>query len=412
MDFSTNPKRYFLYLVSVYLILRILFIFLFIDLELKDYKEFGYIIENIHHGNGYSLFSFMDGKVIHEYNSVNKPYPSAYMPPGYVFFLYPFFYINDLLLRNLIILSTQIIIGIGILLLLFKLTSKFFTKKIAYIACWIYVLIPEFIYSTLVFNSIVIYHLLVLLSFLLLYKIEKKGFRTVDTVILSLIFITLIYFRPEFALFVLFVLIWFLIKRKFKNALLMGAVIVIFATPWIIRNYNVFNKFVPMTTTSGLNFYRGNNNLYLGNWGDNYIIEKIKENSSNPNYEVIMNDIYTQYSFEIIKSNPFKFVKDAAIKFVYYISVNPNEINSLNPAYFIPWIFVLLLALYGIYKTYDFKKYMFFYLFFIYSILIAVIFLPLPRYQILMKILLLPFAGFGIFSLLPRRLRSKNINNL
>ena len=56
--------------------------------------------------------------------------------------------------------------------------------------------------------------------------------------------------------------VWFLFRRSLLQtilrllpvALLSAAVL----TPWIVRNYRVFDAFVPMTTTSGANFWQGN----------------------------------------------------------------------------------------------------------------------------------------------------------
>lgn len=67
--------------------------------------------------------------------------------------------------------------------------------------------------------------------------------------------------RPILPFFALLVPIWFLMRRSFVQTVvrllpvaLIGVALVI---PWIVRNYGLYNDFVPMTTTSGANFWQG-----------------------------------------------------------------------------------------------------------------------------------------------------------
>lgn len=68
--------------------------------------------------------------------------------------------------------------------------------------------------------------------------------------------------RPITPPLALLMALWFLFRLSFKQtllrllpvALISGAVVGV----WIVRNYGVFNAFVPMTTTSGSNFWQGN----------------------------------------------------------------------------------------------------------------------------------------------------------
>jgi hypothetical protein len=68
--------------------------------------------------------------------------------------------------------------------------------------------------------------------------------------------------RPLLPLLAVFCAFWFLFRlsllqtaaRLLPVAVVGGLVIV----PWIVRNFDVFGAFVPMTTTSGANFWQGN----------------------------------------------------------------------------------------------------------------------------------------------------------
>ncbi len=68
--------------------------------------------------------------------------------------------------------------------------------------------------------------------------------------------------RPIMPPLALLVAVWFLFRLNLVQTIarllpvaVVGAVILI---PWIVRNYGVYQAFVPMTTTSGANFWQGN----------------------------------------------------------------------------------------------------------------------------------------------------------
>lgn len=68
--------------------------------------------------------------------------------------------------------------------------------------------------------------------------------------------------RPIMPPLALLVALWFLFRLSFWQTIarllpvaLVGAAVLL---PWIIRNYAIYNAFVPMTTTSGANFWQGN----------------------------------------------------------------------------------------------------------------------------------------------------------
>jgi 4-amino-4-deoxy-L-arabinose transferase-like glycosyltransferase len=68
--------------------------------------------------------------------------------------------------------------------------------------------------------------------------------------------------RPLMPPFALLAAVWFLFRRSLWQTLLRLAPVAIVGflvvLPWIVRNYGLYNDFVPMTTTSGANFWQGN----------------------------------------------------------------------------------------------------------------------------------------------------------
>ncbi len=68
--------------------------------------------------------------------------------------------------------------------------------------------------------------------------------------------------RPITAPLALLVALWFLFRLSFWQTILrllpVAVISALVLLPWIVRNFTVFDAFVPMTTTSGANFWQGN----------------------------------------------------------------------------------------------------------------------------------------------------------
>ena len=86
---------------------RIIFAAVFIDFEDVNYWEYGEIAKNVIEGKDYSLFYFSGGGLEYLYAPESNPFPSAYMPPGYTYFLLPFVAIEGNVLRNILIFSMR-----------------------------------------------------------------------------------------------------------------------------------------------------------------------------------------------------------------------------------------------------------------------------------------------------------------
>ncbi|MGB8318108.1 MAG: glycosyltransferase family 39 protein [Ignavibacteriaceae bacterium] len=277
--------------------------------------------------------------------------------------------------------------------LLYKLCLKLFTKRIAIITTVLASIIPEFIYAVLSYTPTIIYHFFVISLFLILFIQE---YNTKYVLLTGILIGFIIYFRTEFVLFAVILILNYFIKKNYKYSAIIIITLIILIFPWGLRNYFIFNKFILFTTSYGLNLYRGNNPYSIGAWGDKEIYNEINNLERDDSFEINMNRIYENKAYNFIKNNPLKFVENTALKFEYFWIFNSNEKRANNFLYIIPTIFLLISFIYGSIKSFSWKKYNLFYLFFIYSSLIAVIFFPMLRYQTMMKIMILPFCAYGI----------------
>jgi 4-amino-4-deoxy-L-arabinose transferase-like glycosyltransferase len=395
---NNYQKLFYLALVAGFAT-RILFLIFFTDLNNLEYYEYGAINQNIHSGNGYALFYFAGDYVKHEFNSTKKPFVSAFIPPVYVYYLYPFFFIQDISLRNASIILSQILLSLLVIFLLFKLTSEISDKITGVIASFIYAIFPEFIYANCSFNGTLLFHIGILLIFIVIHKIDSTQLPKKHTVLSGIIFGILILMRTEVVLFLLIVICYLIFEKKTKLSLTIFFVAFIIISPWMLRNFLVFEDFVPLSTSFGVNFYRGHNPYAVGVWADDGIAQELKKFENDPKFEQRMNVLMFRHGIKSIKDNPGRDVIVSLEKIIQLWLINYSDPRVFHTLYLIPALILFILFVIGFYKFYSWEKHKYLLLFFIYFTLTIFIFFSLPRYQSMMKIAMLPFTAEGLMFL-------------
>jgi 4-amino-4-deoxy-L-arabinose transferase-like glycosyltransferase len=387
-----NENKGIIRILILTISVRILFLITFSDLTNLRYYEYGEIVKNIHNGNGYSLFYFENDSLKYKYNPEAAPFRSAYMPPGYSMFLFPFFFINNENFRSIFILLVQIIISGMNAFFLYKLTCQLFTKKVGMIAALIYSLLPEFIYASANINIVTLYHTGILLFFYLLVQ-GKISISYSKLTFFILTLISLIYLRFEFIVFILVISIFLYKQIGIKKLGLIYIAIILALSPWLIRNYLVFDHFPLLSTSTGLNLYRGHNDSSIGDWNDEKLDSNLISLKNNPRFEYESNRIYARKATSFIFSHPGEELKYSVQKIFQLWVFNQDDKRTDNLFYKIPSLLILITFLIGLLISFSFKKYKYFYMFFIFFTLISIAFFALPRYQTMLKIAFLPFVA-------------------
>jgi 4-amino-4-deoxy-L-arabinose transferase-like glycosyltransferase len=399
----SNEKILF-WLIAAGILARIAFMFIFVDLGNDFYWEYGEIAKNLINGKGYSFYYLVGYKSEFLFKESANPYPSALMPPGYPMFLAPFMFIKSIEFRNILILLFQTAAAAFCIKLLFDLTKIFFSDNAALIAAGVYALLPEFIYASNSFGTTIFYHLFILLILLILSKPPSRK----TLLQLTLVFAILIYFRSEALLLYGMIIVVFLLKKQFRNNALLSIILIVLAiSPWMIRNAMVFESFVPMSTSGGINFYRGHNSIRPGAWMDKKLIKKIRKLPRNDKYELNYSRVHMEEGLKQISENPINEVINTFSKFIHLWVLDASEKRANHPMYYLPWFFLLFFSIIGLWRFRGWQKYKYFYIFFAFHTLLALVFFALPRYQIMMKIALIPFAAAGA-ELLINSFRSKD----
>lgn len=136
----------------------------------------------------------------------------------------------------------------------------------------------------------------------------------------------LIYFIPVLSISLLATPIM-AVKRRILN---IGLTILAFAvvmTPWIVRNFNVYNAFIPGTTLSGYNLYRHNHILekdgyfrYVYNKEMKPAQRRLLEDNADilrgDENEYEMDQLYRQEAIEIILANPSRYLLLSLYRFI------------------------------------------------------------------------------------------------
>ena len=395
-----KTKRTILILFLFTLVIRVAASFYFYQQNDVKSFEFGALAENLVAGNGYSLFYhgelyFPDEKTNVKDGSAIKPEPSAYMMPGY-----PFFLAAMMMLFGdnpyLAVFLLQAFLAACIAVLIYKLTLQFARKSVALLAAGIYIFLPEMIYTTISIGPTVFIHFLVLIVLYILTKNSSASPSIRDSIIIGFVLALLLYMRPAIAMFIIVLLSYLFIKRYFSQFLIISIVVIACLSPWIARNYMVWNKFVPFTTTTGMNLYRGHNPYYPGFWQTKEIEEEIDALPESKDFELKMRDVFMSHALKEIRLHPVKEIMFSLKKLMYLWGYYPYDSRTQNLFYLIPWLILLAFFILAFFGKFDFKqkKYIYFYL--LSSSINAVLFFALLRYQTLMKIAVIPLAAQGI----------------
>jgi hypothetical protein len=201
-----------------------------------------------------------------------------------------------------------------------------------------------------------------------------------------------------------FIVAILLFRKEYKKAILLIVIPTIFLSPWAIRNYVVFNEFIPFSTSGGLNLYRGNNAIEIGGWHNVHTLSKIHSFSGDTSkIELFLNKMYKEEAFDYLNGDIGEVATNFGKKIFYFWAFNPNEGKFDIVAYGIPWAIMLFFAIFGFVKSENKSSILCAIL--LYHTAVAAVFVPLLRYQTMMKVALLPYLGYGIYSLFKSRFK-------
>ena len=385
-------KRHLFTAVLLGLVLRCAVVIAIGSLQRDYYWEYGELSKNLISGKGYSLFYFQNDSLQFHSLSEKDPFPSAYMPPGYTAFLTPFMFISDVTVRNILLISVQTVLSLLLIILIFLFTREHFTESSAVIAAYAVAVFPDFIYSVLSFTPTILYQCGVIALMILLYRNETLSNKTTAWIIV--VSVCLLYLRFEFFLYSVIIFCSWLLNKMKKRAFVYCAVLILALSPWVVRNYLVFDEFIPFTTSVGLNLYRGNNAGEFGDWGDNATNREARLIAHDKKFEIGYNNVFWQNARSYILDHPIQTVVNTIQKTINLWIFNIHDKRTSTMFFGIYSITLFLFFVTGSIVTFNWEKHRYAYLFFISTTLISSLFFVLPRYQTTLRALIIPFAAF------------------
>jgi hypothetical protein len=386
--------------------------------------EYGQIARNMLAGSGYSFTWFHS-------NGSGVTHQSAYMPPGQTFIQYIFLLLfGDGTGGYIALYLFQIAQFIIFLYLIGKISRLIFNSDRAEImTLWLAALYPPFIYMTMSFGvttsalmtNALVFYLAIRFSGALSKGIQVWKFALLFGVSAGL----LLLFRGEAPAIIIptLLLITWKNRERLGRAIITcgvaGLIALAILAPWMIRNEVVFHRFIPISTNGGFNFWRGNNAYTTGSpWKEDgaplwttdslwTVIEPKLDTAKD--FEKVYTDIHTEDAFNWISKHPGNAAALSLKKAAILWTVDLRSRMGGTVAYIMMYSFVLIGLGVGIFfvKRKNISSsvpdarvsFQLIILWCILMTLLAMIFFPLPRFQILLVGLYFPVVGFGISQL-------------
>lgn len=185
----------------------------------------------------------------------NPPYSTAFMMPGLPYTLALLMKIFGKFGGITALRIVQAILQILSLLLIFFTARNIFNSKVAITAVILdSIYMSEVWVANLVLTETFFKFFVLCLVYFSLYALEKN--KTKYYVLGGIALGLAALFRPTIALYPVLILIMWIIKKvkfrqAFKYTIIVAAVFSVVMSPWWIRNYLTFHKFIPFTMAAG-----------------------------------------------------------------------------------------------------------------------------------------------------------------
>jgi len=342
--------------------------------------------------------------------------PNLWMPPLYAYYLYIFSFFN---LENqnyiFLVLVTQIVLASISVIIFYKINKLFFSRKISFFSSLIFSLFPLHLYACSQISSISLQTFLSIFFIYFFLQITNKK-DLLSVIYFSITAGLLILLRGEFwFIFLLTLLYLFLfLKIKMKKILLIASISLIITSPYLIRNFLIFEK-ITVLQSLGYNLWKGNHPLAKENsivegveTTNENILEQIDALKIDKYYRIKWDGLFLDLAIKNLKEDPpghliFYFKKITSYIFINFRSHDPRY---WNPLHFIPLLLFGITSLIGIILS-DKKSRQLNYLILLFFVIVGIFstFSIMPRYKLVILPLQIIFTNVLI-----KRIKEKFFN--
>jgi 4-amino-4-deoxy-L-arabinose transferase-like glycosyltransferase len=342
----STDRRDLLLLFGIALLFRTLF-----TLLLRPYDNIGLSPDGFSAEISRIAASLASG---HGYSGAFYPgYPTAHIEPVYPLLMALVFHFFGICSRFSAIFLTffNVLLSAATVPLLWRLGQRIYNKKTAWLAAWLLCFWPTAYWRSFnLWSETLATFLFLLVLYLLVIWHDKPAFRT--SLWLGLAcgssLLTTGAILPFLGISLLFVL-WRQ-RRSYRSVLFYWCVILlttgICLTPWVIRNYSTFHKFIPLRSTASLEFTFGNIGSTDGTAKNSYgphpyfpAEREIYRQQGEIKYAQLKAVQFSQW----LARNPLLFLKLTALRIYWFWSGDPLPNYGLlkKMIHIIPTIFLL-----------------------------------------------------------------------
>ncbi len=380
------------HILVISLVVRLITTYFFSDDSLTN--EWAIIIHN------YELTGVFGYYVLENNTLVTPKYaevgdivlPTVFMPPLYIYFILFLKTVSfGFLELSFLVIIFQILISLLTIYIFYKLIRQLEDKILSLIISFIFSFFPLNVWIVSQISSITLQIFLIVSFFYLIVRLQQND-QLRFLLLFSLVSALLILTRGEFILFYFLTIFYFFIfiRRKLSSIIISILITTVLISPYLYKNYNVFNK-LTLTKSFGYNLLKGNNPNFKVD-GDAYFLEDQFKNISgtikpNNEFEIKLDDIYKEKAINYIKSEPTKytiFYLKKVLSFLLF-DIHSNYPNYYNVFHLLPKLILSILTLVGCFyliKKKGFHQYLVIYYFC--NIFLFSIFFILPRYSLIL----------------------------
>jgi 4-amino-4-deoxy-L-arabinose transferase-like glycosyltransferase len=194
---------------------------------------------------------------------------------------------------------------------------------------------------------------------------------------------------------------------RMKKIILITVFFIMTISPWVIRNYVVFNAFVPGTTMGGWVFWEGNN-PYSDGGPCRYFPENVGQVE-----EIKRDKVLFQKTVEVIKENPSRFIWLLQNKFKRFWNIVPNASEFTKPLYraisVMSFGIMMPFFILGFFLSVGNRKVQYIHSLIVFFTVFHMIFLASIRYRVSLEPFYIILAVYGFFWLVERLQRERGL---
>jgi hypothetical protein len=341
----------------------------------------------------HSIYSYDDNAIV----------PTTFHPPGYPLILASIVSIGGgfftLRMVNFVFLACCIILLAAIL------------KKHGYETGARWAPLIVLCYPVLFYTASTLYPQIIATAIFLfiIYMIDAFSLSLRKAFIAGVLYGLLLMISPSFVLMCPVVLAApYILRKSVPRLYLIGLIIGVIAvlTPWVVRNYLVFDRFVLLSSNAGKTFILGNSENSKPNEGESVDVSRYTNEIKEKELDEIDGDkYYKAKAFEWIKNNP----RDAAMLYLRKLLNYFNFRNDLatrteqsalrDVIMFVTYYAILLFALFRLclIKRYPLQQIeIFLIIVYLMSAVMNAFFLPRIRYRLPYDVLLICFSAITL----------------